>query len=289
MRAREMTVCNGEVCLATEKRGEPINGTILMVMGATASMAWWPESLLNRLAEGGYQVIRFDHRDTGRSTTNPPGEVAYDLEDLASDLFAVLDSYEVDQAHLVGLSLGGFLAQINALRHPDRTLSLTLIASEPFGIDYQAQGISEVFMAHFGTMGTLDWSKWTEFAAFLHKIAELSSSSRGPFDAQAARHRISQELARSTNMRSAFNHSMIAGAIDLQRTAADLRQPVLLIHGSDDPIISVNAAHKSAEVISDAKLVILAGVGHEQLTQDMPLVSDHILAHCLRARASQVP
>lgn len=283
MQAREKIVTTGDVNLATEARGTPANGTILLVMGATASMAWWPEALVERLAAGGFQVIRYDHRDTGRSTTNPPGAAAYDVDDLADDLFAVLDAYGVQQAHLVGLSLGGYLAQINALRQPDRVLSLTLIAAEPFGHAYEGEGMPEDFMAHFGTMESVDWSDNEAVAAFLLRIAELSSGDPAVFEVEAARARIATELSRSKSMKSAFNHAMMAGVIDLQKTAADIGQKVLLIHGADDPLISVNAARQAAEMISDAELVVLDGTGHELLSKDMPLVSERILAHCRSA------
>lgn len=280
MQAQERIVQSGNAQLATVASGKPQNGTILMAMGATASMLWWPNPLVEGLVDGGYQVIRFDHRDTGRSTTRPPGEISYDLDDLAGDLMAILDAYDVSQAHLVGMSLGGYLAQIVSLRYPERVLSLTLIASEPFGISYEAEGIGDDFMAHFGTMASLDWADRGAVAAFLLKIAELSSGTRDPFDRSAALDRIEGELSRTSSMQSAFNHSMMAGSIDLQQTAADLQCPVLVIHGTDDPIISVNAAHRSAQVMPRSELMIIDGVGHELLLQDAPVIAQRILTHC---------
>lgn len=280
MPAQERMVQSGDAQLATIASGKPQKGTILMVMGATASMLWWPEPLVEYLADGGYQVIRFDHRDTGCSTTKPPGEISYDLDDLAGDLMAILDAYGVRQAHLVGMSLGGYLAQIDALRHPERVLSLTLIASEPFGISYEAEGIGDDFMAHFSTMASLDWADSDAVAAFLLKIAELSSGTRGTFDKSAALARIEGELSRTSSMQSAFNHSMMAGSIDLHQTAADLHCAVLVIHGSDDPIISANAAYKSVQVVPRSELMILEGVGHELLEQDAPVIAERILTHC---------
>lgn len=286
MQAIEKMIQSGDAQLATVVRGEPLRGTILLAMGATASMLWWPDPLLDGLAAGGYQVICFDHRDTGRSTTRPPGELSYDLGDLAGDLVAILDSYGVSHAHLVGMSLGGYLAQIVSLRQPERVLSLTLVASEPFGISYEAEGIADNLMAHFGTMASLDWSDRVAVAAFLLKIAELSSGTRSPFDHRAALDRIEGELSRTSSMQSAFNHSMLPGAIDLELTAADLFGPVLIIHGSEDPVISVNAARKSAQVIPRSELMILEGVGHELLPQDAPLIARRILAHCEAQRLS---
>lgn len=115
--------------------GAPAPAAIVLVMGATASRLGWPDALCAGLAAAGRFVVRYDHRDAGASTTRPPGETDYTIEDLADDLVAVLDAYDLPSAHLVGMSLGGTLSQMVALDHPARVRSLTLIASEPLGWD----------------------------------------------------------------------------------------------------------------------------------------------------------
>lgn len=94
------------------------------------SMLGWPDGFCEAL-----RVIRFDHRDTGGSTTIPPGEAGYTVEDMASDIVAVIEAYGLEAANLVGMSLGGLLSQIVAVDHPERVSSPTLIASEPLGWD----------------------------------------------------------------------------------------------------------------------------------------------------------
>jgi len=272
-------VDSGEATLFTEARGEAARGTILLAMGATASMLWWPEPLLDALAEGGYRVIRFDHRDTGQSTTNALGDVRYDLADLVGDLLAILDAYGVEHAHLVGMSLGGYVSQMAALQNPERIRSLTLIAAEPVGIQYQGEGIGPEFMAHFGTMGELDWSDAAAVTAFELKIAELSAGPAVPFERDAVLARIAAEISRSPSIASAFNHSMIAGELDPALTAADITQPILAIHGSVDPIIAVAAA----EAMPTAERLILEGRGHELTVHDAPQIAAAILAHVAKA------
>lgn len=265
-----------DVTLFSEAWGRPEKGTFLLAMGATASMVWWPDSLMLTLADGGYQAIRFDHRDTGRSTTGAPGEVGYDLDAMVGDLVAILDAYGVDKAHLAGMSLGGYVAQILALRQPERVLSLTLIASEPLGHDYEGVGISDEFMAHFGAMGDLDWTGRDAVRAFLLRIAELSAGSRPGFDAAAAQRRVETEMRRASNMQSAFNHSMVGGeigALDL----AQVTQPVLVVHGSEDPIIALAAGQKIAEVARDSRMVTLEGRGHELLDTDVATIAAAML------------
>jgi pimeloyl-ACP methyl ester carboxylesterase len=121
--------------LAAQSLGRAGDPAMVLVLGATASMLGWPDEFCAGLAERGLRVIRFDHRDTGRSTTAPLGEVDYTVEDLASDVTAILDAYGLDRAHLAGMSLGGYIAQMAAVEHPERVASLTLIASEPLGWD----------------------------------------------------------------------------------------------------------------------------------------------------------
>ena len=266
------------VRLATESFGTPDKGTILLVMGATASMLWWPVSFCQALAAAGYQVIRFDHRETGESTASQPGQIGYDVTEMADDLIAILDAYGAAKAHLVGMSLGGLLSQILALTHPDRVETLTLIAAEPLGMSYPSEGMSEQFMAHFGTMGTLDWSDRTAVAAFLLRIAELSAGSAPPFDADAAGARIAAEIDRAPDMQTAFNHALLTGTVDPALTAAGIAQPVLIIHGTADPLIAFTAAETLAEAIPDSDLLALDGRGHELPPQDLERIAAAILS-----------
>lgn len=271
------TVQTNGAALATESFGRADKGTILLVMGATASMAWWPEEFCRALADAGYQVIRFDHRDTGKSTTGIPGEVAYGLGDIASDLGSILDAYAVEPAHVVGMSLGGLTAQLFAVERPERVRSLTLIAAEPLGLAYEGEGISDAFMQHFGSMTELDWSNHDAVATFMMTIAELSAGSALPFDRTAALQRIKTELARTSQMQSAFNHAMIHGDLAPGISAAALDLPVLIIHGTEDPIISVRAAGTNAEAIAGARLMLLEGRGHELAPADLGRISAAII------------
>src|SRR6266536_3343025 len=128
--AERVIEANG-VGLCTESFGEPADPPILLVMGIGASMLWWEEGFCQLLAEGGRFVIRYDHRDTGRSTSHELGRPGYTGADLVADAVGVLDGYELVAAHLVGVSAGGAFAQQLALGFPDRVLSLALISTSP--------------------------------------------------------------------------------------------------------------------------------------------------------------
>src|SRR3954451_9029634 len=125
-----MIEANG-VELCAEGFGKPRDPPILLIMGVGASMLWWEEGFGGMLADGGRFVIRYDHRDTGRSVTYEPGRPGYSGADLAADAVGVLDAYELAAAHLAGVSAGGALAQLVALGHPDRVSSLVLISTSP--------------------------------------------------------------------------------------------------------------------------------------------------------------
>lgn len=128
--AERMIEANG-VELCTESFGVPGDPAILLVMGVGASMLWWDQVFCRMLADGGRFVVRYDHRDTGRSTSYPPGRPGYSGADLAGDAAAVLDAYGLEGAHVVGVSAGGAFAQVLALEFPERVVSLVLISTSP--------------------------------------------------------------------------------------------------------------------------------------------------------------
>ncbi len=254
--------------IASEAFGTPRRGTILLIAGATASMVWWPDAMCRALAARGWQVIRYDHRDTGESATLPPGEATYSAEDLAADALAVLDAHGVERAHLVGMSLGGYLGQMLALDAPERVASLTLYAAEPLGWDGAAlPGIPESFMAHFGTMAALDWADATAVRSFLLEIARLSAGRGAPFDEGQAIARVEREMARTSSMASAFNHASMGVTRDWSGAFRRIAVPVLVLHGADDPLMPPENGRALAAGIDGARLVLLEGVGHELTMQ----------------------
>lgn len=266
----------GDVWIAAESFGDRENPAIILAMGATASMLVWPESFCRALAGRGYFVVRYDYRDTGRSTTYPPGAPGYDLADLVSDLMALADGFQLDQFHLVGMSLGGYIGQIASIEHPDRIKTLTLIGSEPLGgADTELPGISDKFMQHFAAMNTLDWSDNAAIRSFMLGIAELSNGSAHPFDADAAGAQINAVINRAENMQSAFNHAMITADLAPNHKAANITAPVLVIHGSEDPVLPLQNGEAIAR-LTNADLLVLQGTGHELHADDLDEIVEAI-------------
>src|SRR6478735_6209619 len=119
----------GDAELCVDTFGAPGDPAVLLMGGATSSMDWWEPEFCERIASAGRFVIRFDNRDTGQSTTSPVGAPSYTGADLSNDPLRILDALDVERAHLVGVSMGGGIAQGIAVEHPQRVLSLTLIAT----------------------------------------------------------------------------------------------------------------------------------------------------------------
>jgi len=275
---------NAGISLAAESFGRPTDPALVLVMGATASMLGWPEALCRALAGQGVFVVRFDHRDTGESTTVPPGEASYSVEDMAGDVLAVMDGYGIRRAHLAGMSLGGFIAQMVALQHPERVASLTLIASEPLGWDGEPlPHISEEFLGHFAVLGSLDWSQQDTAADFLVESERLCAGSGAPFDAATAKAVALRVLERTDSPASMFNHGSVTTREDWTGRFRGIACPVLVIHGDEDPILPVENGRAIADGIPGARIEVLSGVGHELPARWLDWLADRIARHVLEA------
>ncbi|WP_029008412.1 alpha/beta fold hydrolase [Azospirillum halopraeferens] len=274
------TVHLDDVVIATEAFGRPDHPAVVLIMGATASMLGWPDALCRGLADRGYFVIRYDHRDTGRSTTVAPGAAGYAVEDLAGDLVGVMDAYGLADAHLVGMSLGGLIGQLVTLDHLQRVASLTLIGSEPLDWDGPPlPHIAPAFMEHFAGSAELDWSDREAVTDFLLGIARLCAGSAHPLDVERTRAEIGAVLSRTRSIASAFNH----GTVQLRHSHPGrfraIARPVLVIHGEEDPILPLPNGEALATGIPGARLMVLKGVGHELPPAEIPAIVTAVTNH----------
>jgi pimeloyl-ACP methyl ester carboxylesterase len=270
------------ITLATESFGDSDNQAMLLVMGATASMRGWPDELCIALAAQGLFVIRYDHRDTGQSTTVAPGTADYTVEDLASDALAVLEGYGQENAHLVGMSLGGYICQMLAVEHPGKVLSLTLIASEPLGWDgAPLPNISQQFLDHFADLATLDWADHSAVANFLAESERLCAGTATPFDESRARIYVDRVLARTDGIASMFNHGTLDVRKDWSGAYRRIGNRVLVVHGSDDPILPIENGQSICAGIPGARFERLETVGHELPVPLIPHIAETICRHAL--------
>lgn len=270
----------GGVRIATQSFGSASDPAILLIMGATASMLGWPDRLCLDLAGRGFFVIRFDHRDTGQSTTLPPGQASYAAEDLAADVIAILDGYGLKQTTLMGMSLGGFIAQMVALKHPQRVRSLILVASEPLGWDGPAlPNIPQVFFDHLSGLQTLDWSDHEAVVGFLARIEELSAGPGDCPDSVQTRERIEQVLARTDSPASMFNHASMTTREDWTGRFREISRPVLVLHGNEDPLLPVENGRAVAEGIEGAEILVIEGMGHALPGSKLATLAEHAASH----------
>lgn len=268
------------VDICAESFGDPADPALLLIMGAMASMLWWPEGLCRRLAESGRFVIRYDNRDTGRSVTYEPGQPGYTLDDMAGDAAGVLDAYAIERAHLIGMSLGGMIAQLAVLQHPARVATLTLIASSLFGPDNpDLPPIDEKILAYHASGAELNWSDEAAVIDFMMGGWRLLSGSAHPFDEPVIRPIATGEVKRARNLVSMFNHALLTGGERWHGKLDQIRVPTLVIHGTEDPVLPYPHGLALARAIPGAKLLTLNGTGHELHPGDWNTIAGAILEH----------
>ena len=265
--------------LCVDSFGDPGDPAILLIMGSGASMDWWEDEFCERLASGSRFVIRYDHRDTGRSVSYEPGNPGYSGGELAADAVGVLDALEIDRAHVVGMSMGGALAQVVALDHPDRVQSLTLIATSPAGVADDLPGMSEENMARFKA-DTPDWSDREAVVGYLAHLARASASPSPPFDEEGFRKLAGRVFDRTANMESSMrNHDLLEGSDPWRERLPGLRVPTLVVHGTDDPVLPYEHGVALAREILGAELLTLEHTGHELPRRTWDAVVPAIVHH----------
>lgn len=281
--SEKMILANG-VDLCTESFGNPTDPTLLLNAGACLSMVWWPAEFCRKLAEAGRYVIRYDYRDTGRSITYEPGQIHYSWDDLTDDVVGILDTYGVDRAHLVGLSMGGMIAQLVALKYPERAITLTLMMSKPFASANAAIPAieSEAFLSHFAKGATLDWTNETDVIDYTVESWHLTSAgSKHPFDEKSIQALATEDVQRASNL-SSTNHAFLAGGDRYANRLGEIDIPTLVVHGTADSMIPYQNGVTLAQEILGATLLTLEGTAHELHRNDWDTIINAIIKHTNR-------
>jgi pimeloyl-ACP methyl ester carboxylesterase len=265
--------------LCTESFGDPGGAPILLVMGVGGSMLWWDEGFCRMLADGGRFVIRYDHRDTGRSVTYDVGSPGYTGADLVADAIGVLDAYGVSAAHVVGVSAGGAFAQLLALDFPGRVLSLVLISTSPATPgDRDLPAATEDF-ARFVTTATVDWSDAGSVIEYLVEYTRVLAGGRRPFAEATVRELVRRDVERAHNFAATQNHDLIADDERSHEPLSSIVAPTLVIHGTADPMFPLDHGQALADEIPGARLLTLEGAGHGVERADGETIARAILEH----------
>ncbi|HKE98819.1 MAG TPA: alpha/beta fold hydrolase [Actinomycetes bacterium] len=276
--AERMIQANG-VELCTEPFGDPADPPILLIMGIGGSMLWWEEGFCRMLADGRRFVIRYDHRDTGRSVTYEPGHPGYTGADLVADAAGVLDAYGIPVAHVVGVSAGGAFAQLLALDFADRVRSLVLIStSGALPTERELPPPTGEF-ARFVTTAQVNWSDATSVIEYLVASSRVLAGGRRPFDETAASELARREVRRARDFAAAQNHDAIPDDGRSHRPLSAIAAPTLVIHGAADPMFPLEHGEALAEELPDASLLTLEQAGHGVDRRDWEIIVRAILEH----------
>lgn len=266
-----------EVC--TEPFGDPADPPVLLIMGTGASMLWWEEGFCRLLADGGRFVIRYDHRDTGRSVTYEVGRPEYSGADLVADAAGVLDAYQIPVAHLVGVSAGGAFAQLLALGHPERVASLTLISTSPAvsGVR-ELPSLSDAF-GQFVSTAEVDWSDAGSVIDHLVDYSRMLAGGERRFDEAPIRDLVCRDVRRARDFAARQNHDLLTEGETPSGTLSSISAATLVIHGTADPMFPIEHGGVLAREIPGARLLPLEGAGHGVQPADWETIVGTILEH----------
>lgn len=278
--------------LCYETIGDPADPALLLVMGHGMQLDAWDREFCARFVAQGYFLVRFDNRDVGRSTkqTGVPdiaaarrgerGAAGYQLDDMADDAAGLLDALGLDRAHVLGASMGGMIAQLLAIRHPDRVASLCSIMSTT-GDRGVGQARPEVLAAiRSGAPRTR-----AEIIESQVEMARVLAGGGFPFDEGRARARAAHAYDRC-HCPAGKLRQQAAVLVAPDRTPAlrELRLPTVVVHGADDPLVDVSGGVATAAAIPDAHLVVVPGLGHELPDGVHATVVEEFAANARRAR-----
>ena len=260
--------------------GDPNDPAILLINGLGSQMTRWPEAFCEKLVAQRYRVIRYDNRDTGLSTWFKAGD-SYSLSQMVLDGIAVLDSLHIPKAHVAGVSMGGMIAQLMAIEHPDRVLSLTSIMSAtgaPGTLDPTPEAGAVLTQAPPDPAAGLD-----AYADHMVRHAEIIGSPGYPWPAGALRERALAEQARGFNPTgSARQMAAIRGDGDRTERLHELKIPTVVVHGADDPLVPLAGGRATAAAIPGAELRVIPGMGHDLPPALFDIVADAILSAAAR-------
>jgi pimeloyl-ACP methyl ester carboxylesterase len=279
----ETFVTSGPLHLWTERMGNPDHPAVLLIAGASAQGITFPDALVDHLVARGVQVIRYDHRDTGRSSIIDFDRHPYGLADLAADALAVLDAYELPSAHVAGASMGGAIAQWLAVHEPARVRSLTLLSTTPMSHD-PGPGWQRAIAGQPADPADLP----PPTSRFVQHLADSDGTPPGveadvatfkvmngdvrPFDEPAARAMLERCWARATDPSAAAHHGLIGQkkGPDLFIPLSTITAPTTIVHGDQDPIFELVHGEALATAIPGAHLHVVPGMGHNYFSPGLP-------------------
>lgn len=290
------TIAANDIEICYESFGDDDAPPILLVMGLGAQMTLWSPGFISELLARGFRVIRFDNRDVGLSTktqgpppdvmamyaafaAGQPIEAPYTLSLLAADAVGLLDALEIPAAHIVGASMGGMIVQTIAIEHPDRVLSLTSIMSTTGHTDV-GRPDPEAMMALLSPVPE-------ERGAAIEAAVTTSRLISGElFDEVESRRIAVESIDRCFHpVGTMFQLAAIAASGDRSEGLGRLDVPTLVVHGRQDPLVTLSGGEATAQAIPGADLLVLGRMGHDMPRLYWPQIADAIFDVAARAEA----
>jgi pimeloyl-ACP methyl ester carboxylesterase len=252
--------------------GDPEQAPLLLISGLGTQMIGWDEEFCDLLASRGFHVIRFDNRDVGLSTWMGGG-AAYTLDDMAADAAGLLDALGIPAAHIVGASMGGFIAQLVALNHPDKVLTLTSVMSGPNGDD-TVEPTPEALTVLLAPIP--DSREERIELGLVAKKAYMGPED--PFDERYERSRVARAVDRAYNPAGFVRQLMAINAAPsrVPRLRA-VRVPTLVVHGDADILVPIENGRRVAAAIPGARFLEIRGMGHVVPKRIWPELVDAIV------------
>lgn len=262
-------------------------GTVLLIMGNGQDALRWPPNFISHFTDAGYAVIRYDHRGTGLSEYNEKWnkKAPYTLKDMADDALAILDTLQMQKAHLVGVSMGGMIAQIIALEHPKSTMTLTSIMSSGDVSDPELPSLSDDVLPQMisavlnhGFLG----SKKGQIKRQIVQKKILMGEASGEIDVETMAETSLYNLEQREGydlMAARHHYAAIQKSESRIEALKRLKIPALIIHGVQDPVIPIEHGKKMARIIPNADSLWIENMGHDLPNAQIETVCAKIISN----------
>lgn len=285
---KELFVKYQELELCTHYFGSPINPAVVLISGAAGQSILWNKIFCQNIANAGYFVIRFDSRDTGLSSGINYNDNPYNLKDMASDIGKILNHFNIKKAHIVGMSMGGYVAQNLAIHFPEHVLSLTYIMTTINSLSLRGirqvsklpgqdpQLVKEMSIIYQTPRLTLE-----DRIKTLTDTWQLFNGNASHFPYQEWYQLAEESYKRAKSNNAVRNHrqAILNSPADRTNDLKNISIPTLIIHGEVDPIIKVEHALYTKQCLPHAKLLIIKKMGHILSSVFTNQVEDALLSH----------
>jgi len=277
--------------LAYETFGKKEHPPILLIQGCGAQGILWPVQFCKELAHNGYYVIRYDHRDTGQSFYTDYNKNPYQLKDLMEDAKLILDTLRLKKVHLIGSSIGGYIAQLFGIHYPERVLTLTLMMTSLLSISLEDALLennsspplplpTQQFIDSLLEIGPVPQTQ-EGLKNYILSIWSVYNGKGIPFNIALWDLLAKTWIARSENLSASVNHKFAVSASSFNREdeLKRLQLPTLIIHGSVDPFFPIEHAYALQKAIPSSSLMIVEKMGHLFHEAFIPIIIETLLPH----------